>query len=362
VAVAAIAATLGNVLRGGGVAFDYHYAYWLAGHRVLNGLSPWIWSPKQFSDGVAFVYPALSAVTFAPLALLPRDGTSVLFVLVCFALAPITLWLLRVRDPRVYVVTLISLPVFGGWQTANETLFLLLGLACLWRWRDRPVVAGFLAAAMLSLKPLMWPLVIWLLATRRWRASGWTLAWGVLLNLMAWSIVGFGQIKAFLHAASADTSDSWRTGFGVPALFSHLGLGLTSGCVAMLVLSAALVVLVCHTGLRQHNEIRALTLTVALALVSSPLLWSHYVALLIVPLALLRPRFDWVWVVPLLLWVSPMSWTVHLWQWLFVWVAVGSMIVALVRQAGPLPAAGPLGGDSGWTIVNGLAAFGGKQA
>ena len=68
---------------------------------------------------------------------------------------------------------------------------------------------------------------------------------------------------------------------------------------------------------------RALTLTVALALVSSPLLWSHYLALLLVPLALLRPRLHWVWLLPVLMWVSPLGMTVHTWQVLVSWARRG---------------------------------------
>jgi alpha-1,2-mannosyltransferase len=341
-AATCVALMVWSVLHGNGVAFDFHYAYWLAGHRVMAGGNPWVWSRTQFGDGVAFVYPAVSAVMFAPLSVIPRGAASVLFMLVCVALAPMTLRLLNVRDPRVYAVTMLWLPVYAGWQTANETLFLTFGLACLWRWRDRPLVAGFLVGAMLSLKPLMWPLALWLLVTRRWRASAWTVAVALALNLVAWSIVGFGQIASYLHAAGSDTSESWRIGFGVPALFGHLSLPQTAGIVTMVVLSAALAVAAARAGLLLQNELRALVLTVALAMVSSPLLWSHYVAMLIVPLAVLRPRVDWVWAIPLLLWVCPLGWTVHLWQWLFVWAAVATMVIALVRQSAPLAGARPL--------------------
>ncbi|HEY2595642.1 MAG TPA: hypothetical protein VGK33_17255, partial [Chloroflexota bacterium] len=82
----------------------------------------------------------------------------------------------------------------------------------------------------------------------------------------------------------------------------------------------------------QRDEVRALTLTVALALISSPLLWSHYLALLIVPLALLRPRLHWVWLMPVLMWVSPLGMTVHTWQLLVSWAAAGAMFVVLLRR------------------------------
>lgn len=322
-------------------ALDFRHAYWSAGHRVLSGQSPYIWTLAQIRAGVAFVYPALSAVVFAPTALLAPSVGAVVFTLVGVCVAPATLALLGVRDWRVYAVALVWLPVCAGWLTANESLFMALGLAGVWRWRDRPGVAGFLVAAMISLKPLMWPLVLWLIATRRWRASAHSLVWGVLLNAVAWSLVGFDQVGSYLHAVSVDASSSWRLGFGVPALLGHLGAGRTAGIALMVILSAALIAAVLHSGLVRGNQVQALTLAVLLAIISSPLLWSHYLALLLVPLALLRPRFNWLWALPVAMWVSPPDVRAHLWQVAVFWTAGGLMLTALLLQAAGRPTSLP---------------------
>lgn len=338
----AVLVTLGlmvwHVLRGHWVAFDYQYAYWRAGHRVILGLSPYYWTQAQVINKIIFVYPALSAVMFAPLSLISRGSGSDLFMLACVALVPVTLRLLGVRDRGVYAIALLWLPVYAAWQTTNETMFMVLGLACVWRWRDRPLVAGLLTAAMISLKPLLWPLALWLLATRRWRASAATLVSGLLFNLAAWSILGFGQISRYLNAASADTRAAWRTGWGVPALLGHFGAGFGVGVAVMLLLSAALAAAVVYVGVIKRDQTTAFTLTVALALVSSPLLWSHYLALLLVPLAVLRPRLHWVWLLPVLMWVSPLGMTVHTWQVLVSWVAAGVMFHVILRRAAQEPA------------------------
>lgn len=328
-----LAFMLWRVLRGAAPAFDFRYAYWSAGHRVLAGHSPYLWTASQLRSGFAFVYPALSAVVFAPTALFSRSFGAEAFTFASLALVPATLWLLRVRDWRVYGIVLLWEPVYSAWMTANESSFLMFGLACLWRWRDRPVVAGLLTAAMVSLKPLMWPLVVWLLVTRRWRAGTQALIWGTVLNLAAWSVVGFGQISTYLHAAGVDTDDSWRTGFGLPALLSHFGSTRGLGLAALAVCSVLLLVATVRSGVSKRNELQALTLTVALALVSSPLVWTHYVVLLLVPLAILRPRLSWIWAVPILLWVCQPAAPVHTWQAIVDWVAVGTMFVALGLQA-----------------------------
>lgn len=320
------------VLRGTVPAFDFRFAYSAAGHRVLTGHSPYLWTPAQFRDSQAFVYPALSALLFAPLSLIPQNVGVVLFTLVCVGLVPATLWLLHVRDWRVYGISFLWMPVYSGWMTANESLFLMLGLACLCRWREHPIASGLLTALMISLKPLMWPLALWMLATRRWRGSAYMLVCGLALNLVAWGVVGFDQISAYVRAARTDAADSWRTGFGVPAILGHFGLGRSAGIAVMLVLSVLLVAAVVYSGYVRGDELQALTLTVALALVSSPLLWGHYVVLLLVPLALLRPRLDWVWALPVLMWVAQPAAPVHTWQEIVVWCAVLAMVGALTRQ------------------------------
>lgn len=328
-----VAVMMWIVLHGPVPAFDFRFAYWSAGHRVLIGESPYTWTAAQYRGGFAFVYPALSALAFAPTALIARSVGAVVFTLVTAFLAPATLALLGVRDWRVYGVTLVWLPICAGWLTANESLFLMLGLAGVWRWRERPGIAGLLTAVMISLKPIMWPVMLWLLVTRRWRASAETVLYGLLLNVVAWSVVGFGQLGAYLHATAKDTAVAWRTGFGVPALVGHLGAGRTVGIALMLALAVALVVATVYSGFVRRNEVQALTLTVALTLVASPLVWGHYLTLLLVPLALLRPRLNWLWIVPVLMWVCPPDVRVHLWQAAFFWLAAGLMLTVLVADA-----------------------------
>lgn len=327
-----------RVLRGQAPAFDFRFAYTAAGHRVLDGETPYLWTAAQFHAELGFVYPALSALLFAPLSLLPKGFGAVLVTMVCVGLVPATLWVLRVRDWRAYGVALMWMPFYSGWMTANESLFLMFGVACAWRCREHPLVCGLLVAAMISLKPLVWPLALWLLVTRRWRASAWMLVSGLVLNLAAWSVIGFDQFGAFIRAAATDTDDAWRTGFGVPALLGHFGFGRSAGIALMLIATAVLALAVIHSGLIERNQNRALVLALALALVSSPLLWAHYVVLLLVPLAVMRPRVDWAWALPLLMWVIQPAATVHTWQALVCWGAVGTLCLVLARQARPEPA------------------------
>ena len=50
---------------------------------------------------------------------------------------------------------------------------------------------------------------------------------------------------------------------------------------------------------------RSFTCAVAATLALSPIVWLHYLVVLLVPMAIVRPRFSLLWLLPVLLWVSP---------------------------------------------------------
>ena len=64
-----------------------------------------------------------------------------------------------------------AIPVLSAVRLGTLTPLLVLALAILWRWRDRRWVAGGSLAVAISLKLFLWPLVVWLLLTRRFRAA-----------------------------------------------------------------------------------------------------------------------------------------------------------------------------------------------
>ncbi len=80
------------------------------------------------------------------------------------------------------------------------------------------------------------------------------------------------------------------------ALLSDLGVPDTAARVATIALGLALLALAWRR--------RSLGLAIAAALVLSPIVWRHFFTLLLVPLALSRPRFDVVWLIPIGMWVG----------------------------------------------------------
>lgn len=317
-------------------ALDFRREYWVAAHRLLLGHNPYLWTRAQIAGGTAFPYPATTAILLAPFGLLSRGLSAALFVALSMAAVILTLRVLSVRDYRVYLLAFLWFPVINAWQSGNLTLLLGLVIALAWRYRSRPAVAGCLAALAISLKPFVWPLGLWLLATRRYRAAAWALGAGAMLNLVAFAVLGFDDIGRYLHLSSEVTNTLYRSGYSVVAIVLRVGIDRGLATVAMVLLAIALAALCVWLG-RAHRDEAALTVSVVLMLVASPLLWNHYFALLIVPVAIAHPRLSREWLVPLAMWVCP---ALHVteWQALTAALVTGWLTYRLVNAA---PAQGP---------------------
>ena len=313
------------------VAYDFSHVYYPAVTRLLDGSSPYAATHREVLAGSAFVYPALSVLVFVPFTLIPRELGDHIYMLICLVCAPGTLWALRVRDWRLYGAALLWFPIVTGWQDENVSLPLTFLIALAWRHRDRPLVIGVLVAVAISVKPLVWPLGLWLMATRRWKAAAWSLACGIVINLAAWAIVGFNEIHADLRVSSEVTDALWRDGYSVLAVAHHLGLTRGTGEVLLLALAAAATVGVLYLGLRKRDERSAVVLTIALMLFASPIVWAHYFVLLLLPLALTRPRFHGVWLLPVATWLIPPATGVGGWQCALAWVVAAICLGSALR-------------------------------
>jgi hypothetical protein len=320
-------------------AKDFADEYWVAGARLLHGGGVYAWSHASIVHLTAFPYPALTAIVMVPFALVSKGVSEWLFVAVLMVSLAAALKALDVRDWRLYGLVLLWPPVVNAWYMGNVTLLLVLGLALVWRFRDRALLAGVLTAAMVSLKPFVWPVALWLLATRRYRAAAWSIAAGAAINAVAWTVLGFGQIGRFLHLSSEVTSALVHTGYGAVALGLHLGLTRGAASAAEVALSLVAALAMVWMGRRGRDD-AALAVCVVLMLLASPLVWNHYCALIVVPMAIARPRLSRVWLAPLVLWVCP---AVHVatWQILVEWVTVGGCAYALARRPAPAGASRP---------------------
>lgn len=305
----------------GNAAVDFQHSFWVAGWRTLHGLDPYAWTRLQISGGASFPYPSPVALLLAPFALLSSVSASIPVTAACVIAAPLCLRILGVRDWRVYGAVALWAPVVLAWQTANFTLPLAVGTALLWRWREREWVAAVLVACLVSIKPIMAPLWVWLLLSGRWRTAALGAVIGIVLNVVSWTVLGWHELGAWLHLLSLQGSLRDSTGYSLIALAKHLGLAHQVGVVLMVGFGCGLAV-TAGISLRARRELRAFGATVLLTIVISPQIDAHYFALLLVPLALRRPRLSWLWLAPVVLWACPAT-SAGLWQIVLWWALLG---------------------------------------
>jgi alpha-1,2-mannosyltransferase len=303
---------------------DFH-VFWLSGRayarsgHVYPSLAVAAHPPAAL-DGNLFVYPAPSAALFAPLGLLPYPTAAAIFCLVSVAALWGALRLLGVTDWRCYGAVALWPATPASVLVGTLTPLLVLGLAMLWRLRDRPWAAAAITALLLVTKVFLWPLAVWLGATRRSLAAVAGVAAAVGVSVLAWlPIGGIAGYPGLLHAVSLhELGASYQLARLLPVTPStRLALLEFAALVG-----AGLLVWAC----RRLDHVSSFALAVGLALMLSPIVWLHYATLLVVPLALRRPRFSGLWLVPLALWAYPFETTAyHLWP-VIVFVTVAAVV------------------------------------
>jgi hypothetical protein len=327
-------------LIGRHLGFDYK-PLWEASRSVLHGASPYP-PPHAWAlhDEQQFVYPPIAALMAAPLAVFPFGVAAALLAVIELAATGLTLWVLRVRDWRCYGVTLLWYPVLENFLLGSITSLLGLGLALAWRYRDDRHVAPLAVAPLVAAKIFLWPMLLWLAATRRtlaaWRASALAVA-GVALS---WALIGFAGLGSYPRLLN-DLSglEQWKS-------YSAVALGLVSGmtpgqarALALAACAMALVGVVLIARRANTNaeaDRQAFVLALAAAFFFSPIVWTHYLALLIVPIALTRRTLSPLWFVPLAIWATPQQSDGDPWRVVLgfsVWVVV----LAACLRPGPAP-------------------------
>lgn len=293
-----------------GIRGDWHMqdfaAVRSAAIDVLHGHSPYPQAdPNVLIKARELVYPPLVAYLFVPFALLPIGVAAPTYFFLMIGALAAALGVAGVRDWRCYGIVMLWYPTVGCLGTGALGPFLALLLAVAWRFRNRPLIGSSALAVAIVAKLFLWPLLIWLLATRRWRAA---IAGGIsaaALFLLPFVPLGWHVLRSYpdllraldgVYGRVAFSADSFFRSIGAPAATAkaaELGLGLTLGLLILL------------SATRRRGDERAFTLAVAMALVLSPIVWMHYYVLLAVPIAVSSPQLSVGWFAPLVCWGSP---------------------------------------------------------
>lgn len=291
--------------------FDFH-TFWWSGHEVLHGRSPYpatlphVAHQKTFRP---FVYPAPAAYAMVPFALLPIGLANVVWALLGAGAVLATLHVLGVRDWRCYGAVFLWPTVWSSLINGAISALLVLACALLWRYRERTWIAGGLVAALVVFKLYLWPLGVFLLATRRFRATGAAIAIAAVSTLGAWSAIGFAGLREYPQLIERLTSLVGGQSYSPYALFVSLGDSAATARLLMFACGAVVLMAVIVRGRHVEGERAAFILAIGASLVLTPIVWPHYLVLVVVVLALVRPHLGPAWVAPVALWPLLPAWS-----------------------------------------------------
>jgi hypothetical protein len=297
---------------------DFSYAYYPAGRLIHS-------NPDALYDRNTMHYVNLPilAYLFTPLSLLRESTARVLFTLGGLA-AVVAAWHLLCRMTRaagwtravLLAIVLLNGPLYYSFREGNLTHYVLLllvgALACLER--GRSVAAGILLGLAALVKLPLFLLGLYFLLQRRWRvlagAAGTVLlVFGVSLLVCggklhrAWRsesllpfagrpLVAFNVQSASSFLARLTTDRNPNTSpWGIYESWKPLEVERTfkAAHYAFLALLGGATVWACRrTGRSGGIEVQRLefSLFLCLALAASPISWTHYYLLLLVPLCL----------------------------------------------------------------------------
>jgi alpha-1,2-mannosyltransferase len=304
VPVALAAYFLAAVVPRDALGLDFREAFWPAAHAVLHGSNPYpaLDSPA-LAERMAYAYPPVVAIVLAPFGLLPVGLATAIAMLATVAALVGALWVMGVRDWRCYGASLASPVVLVCIQTAALSAVLALAVALAWRHRARGLATPLLIAAMIAAKLFLWPLLVWLAIVRGTRCAVLTGLAAVGVIVAPW-LAGFPGAREYLPLLSKLTELEGAYAYTPRSL--ALSLGAASRVAEACAIAAGAIAIAAAVAIRGRVDAdrRALALTLLAALLLSPIVWLHYLVVLLPPMALASRRLSLIWLVPCGLWLA----------------------------------------------------------
>lgn len=293
---------------------DFNVAYYPAGSAIIEDL-PRLFRRCWDTPVCGFVNIPIVALLFTPFSLLTLRHAQWLFValsLVGLVVTVLLLWSMTDRDRsrRWAILLLFAMngPLVYSLKEGNLThgalLVLVAGLVCLDRGWERSAGACFALAAIIKLPLLLFG--VYFVGMRQWRAAfGYGLTLATISALSLW-YAGLASHVAWYREVIQPLSDKGLTAFNVQSiegvllrlqddarLYDWTPVAVSPDIRMAGRLGAALLVgLSCLVFLRRpgtrHREAMyvELSMVVCLALLISPISWTHYYLFLLLPLSL----------------------------------------------------------------------------
>lgn len=274
---------------------------------VAHGRSPYTPPlPALLAQNDKFIYPPADAYLLVPFAALPRAAADVAFLLLSVAAVALALRLLEVRDWRCYGLTLLSPCVFFALSEGTLGPLMLLGLAASWRFRRRTFSLAIIVGLTALAKLFLWPLIVWLLVTRRGKAAGGALIVACGSALISWAAISFDGLRQYPTLLRVLDEVQIPKSYSLAGLAWDLGASDSLGTLILIgvaTLGCGLMAYIARS--RDDGDALAFMTAVLTAVLATPLLWIHYLVLLLAPVALARRTLSWLWIAPVIFWVHP---------------------------------------------------------
>jgi glycosyl transferase family 87 len=222
---------------------------------------------------------------------LPAGAANWAIALIGLGCALLSLWVVGVRDWRLYGVFALWPQVIGEIRISHLTPFLCLLLALAWRYRDVRLAPGLAVGLAGAIKFFLWPLGVWLAAIGRARE---TLVAALVAGASLLLVLPFTNLEDYLRTLIELGQDFDQDSYSPFGFLVQVGVTESVAHVVAYAIGAALLVACWRRA--------SLGLAVAAALVLSPIVWLDYYAVAAVPLAIVRPRLSPVWFAPLATW------------------------------------------------------------
>jgi hypothetical protein len=278
------------------IGFDFRGTLWEPARALLDGLPIY---PEPTREAVLVgnpaVYPPVFILASVPLASLPVTVAAWLWLCVLGVAMFGSMWILGVRDWRCLVLGVTSPVVVHGLWYGNLTVLLVLPIALAWRYRDTARVAGIAVGVAVAAKLFVWPLVVWLLLTRRFRAAAWAAGSAALLVLGAWALVGFQGMRDYPTLLRAVQDVYAVRSLSISTVAGALGASVSAAVAVAGVTGLVCLALAAWLVRRPDGDRRAFAIVVAACILASPIVWPNYAALLFVPIAVTWPRLAPAW-------------------------------------------------------------------
>ena len=228
-------------------ATDFHFNYYYAAEAIRAGENfyPTDGFIVRGADDliVDYVYPPLIGVATVPLTFLPVGLAESLFQFLLVGVFVATLWIAR-RSRLALLRARLPLAARDRRDRHRATSRSCSGFAAalVWRYRDAPLAAGASLGVSIAAKIFLWPLTIWLAATRRAAAAAWSVGVALVVLVVSWAVVGFRGLSDYPELVRRLSDRMDERGYTVYAL--GIDLGLSPSVAWALWLGVAVAVLV----------------------------------------------------------------------------------------------------------------------